>query len=82
MVVEDHPWKQTGLPMLSNVFLALAGLSGKTRAQFISLSRCSSRWRVCVRVTKISNVGLEVHAQHLNNCLNNNKRLGFFPENY
>lgn len=41
VVVEDHPWKQTGLAVLSSSFLVLVGRSGQTRAQFISLSRCS-----------------------------------------
>lgn len=41
VVVEDHTWKQTRLAVLSNVFLALVSLSGKTRAHFLSLNRCS-----------------------------------------
>lgn len=41
VVVKDHTWKQTGLAVLSNIFLALISLSGKTRAHFPSLNSCS-----------------------------------------
>lgn len=41
VLVEDHTWKQTGLAVLSNIFLALVSRSGKTRAHFLSLNRCS-----------------------------------------